>query len=547
MKLNLCFVVLAFFVASGVFFVGCSREECTIGCEEVFGEEQGGDVVLTLSTNVSLGITSTRAVDDNGVKTFSEGDQIALVYTNTKDVTVKTSSQALEDVDISNSGQSARFTVSLINPKAGTVRYVYPASMVDENGVMTSLASQIGTLDGLQDFDYAEGSGVITDNSLPSNVNMTNRLSVGVFTLKDNSGTAALSDITSVTIYTSAGNYTIESASAINWPIYVAMNPVEDAAISFKASDATNTYWKLVSSATLEASNFYPINVKMGSPGALPGLFSVSSTKQVYFSKGNLQATTTTLGGTNGDEWTWAFAAHQYDTLGVLPENNSANKEVLSNGNGTVSANGTVDLFAWMGSHVTLGGAAKYGIYKSSNDMDAPSGSIGDERPNEWGDLIGPGWFTMTKEQWAYLLEERAQADSKVGLATVAGNHGLILLPDTFILPDGLAAFDATPSNSSDTAYDKNIYDADEWEAMEAAGAVFLPVAGTLLFQRGHYDNALGAYWTASHGTYAQNASYFCFGGTNITNYTPIKKYSIGSRYRNHGLSVRLTYDPLGE
>ncbi|MBO7337979.1 MAG: hypothetical protein J6U33_05005, partial [Paludibacteraceae bacterium] len=42
--------------------------------------------------------------------------------------------------------------------------------------------------------------------------------------------------------------------------------------------------------------------------GKLPGAFSVSSTKQVYFSAGNLQATY----DATADTWTWAFAGNQW-------------------------------------------------------------------------------------------------------------------------------------------------------------------------------------------------------------------------------------------
>lgn len=48
----------------------------------------------------------------------------------------------------------------------------------------------------------------------------------------------------------------------------------------------------------------------------LAGQFSVADGKVVYFSKGNLQATTVDL-GTN---WTWTFAANQYDCVAANAE-----------------------------------------------------------------------------------------------------------------------------------------------------------------------------------------------------------------------------------
>ena len=69
--------------------------------------------------------------------------------------------------------------------------------------------------------------------------------------------------------------------------------------------------------------------------GGIDGLFSVSATKKVFFSKGNLRATT----NDNGSSWTWSFAVFQGDAVGMAAANTTIN------GNGTVSVNGSVDLF----------------------------------------------------------------------------------------------------------------------------------------------------------------------------------------------------------
>ena len=72
--------------------------------------------------------------------------------------------------------------------------------------------------------------------------------------------------------------------------------------------------------------------------GLLAGKFSVSATKQVQFSQGNLQAT---YDGTN---WTWAFAANQYDYIG-----NAAGNTKVTATSPFISENATVDLFGWVG------------------------------------------------------------------------------------------------------------------------------------------------------------------------------------------------------
>lgn len=93
--------------------------------------------------------------------------------------------------------------------------------------------------------------------------------------------------------------------------------------------------------------------------GTINGKFTINASgNQVYFSQDNLQATTTDL----GVNWTWAFATNQWDYIGYATANNSIN------GDGTVSTNGTVDLFGWVGASSTWTGAAQYGISNSLED-----------------------------------------------------------------------------------------------------------------------------------------------------------------------------------
>lgn len=69
------------------------------------------------------------------------------------------------------------------------------------------------------------------------------------------------------------------------------------------------------------------IGTVYASEGALKGEFSVSATKKVHFSQGNLQYQASTK--------TWRFAEHQYDYIG------SANSQISS------SYTGWIDLFGY--------------------------------------------------------------------------------------------------------------------------------------------------------------------------------------------------------
>ncbi len=221
----------------------------------------------------------------------------------------------------------------------------------------------------------------------------------------------------------------------------------------------------------LTAGKIYNIT-RNAIPGALNGQFSVSSTKKVYFSKGNLQATTTN----NGTSWTWAFAEHQWDYIGDAAANNAIN------GNGTVSANGTVDLFGWSTAETY------FGIHNSEVKGDYSGDFV------DWGTVpgIGEGWYTLSKDEWVYLFNTRSDAANKYGsakISTTAGDrHGIIILPDAFVDPNknkGSNAFVGSP-----TDWVTNVYTAENWALMEAAGAVFLPAAG---YRQGAWVNSVGS------------------------------------------------------
>ena len=242
--------------------------------------------------------------------------------------------------------------------------------------------------------------------------------------------------------------------------------------------------------------------------GALKGAFSVADGKVVNFSKGNLQATTADLGA----NWTWAFAANQYDLIGSAVANTKIND------NGTVSANGTVDLFGWSTT------STYYGIY-NNNSSSTYSGEFKD-----WGATMGAGWRTLTKDEWAYLLNTRTNAADKLSQAIVNGVRGLVVLPDDWTLPEG-CSFTAGSENS----FESNEYFAEgavnNWSAMEAAGAIFLPAVGLRDGTSVSDVGSAGLYWSSTPSS--STISYdLCF--------TASACLPENSYYLHYGLSVRL-------
>ena len=226
--------------------------------------------VVTLTTTISLDAgANTRALDGDGKKTFDVDEQIAVVYTNTSSQRVKAVSNALKAGDITDKGKNATITVTLTDPKAGSVDYVYPAAMAKNDGSInySALCMQDGTLATLASkLDCAKGTGTMTGSgsefTLPD-VILKNQLAICEFTIKKSADTEITSSITGLTVSDGTNTYSV-SRSAAAGPIYVAIQPVtNDKTISLVASDASNSYYKSVTDKALAANNMYPINVTM--------------------------------------------------------------------------------------------------------------------------------------------------------------------------------------------------------------------------------------------------------------------------------------------
>ena len=261
----------------GAVMTGCSSDDDILDNPQ---QPVNSNNIVTVKTNISL--DSSDDSDDNSVtralsynmagtklvKFFKEGDQVAVIYTNTNDQTVKATSEELTSRDITNDGKSANFTVTLDNPKAGTVEYVYPAPMANDDGTEASILSQDGTKATLErNFDYAKGSGTMTQDgstfSLPS-ITLTNRFAICVFDIKDIDNVSTLNDdFSQLTISDGTNSYTIAPSGGGNFSgsIYVAMKPVT-AALKATITNGTHTFEKTLTNRTYAANNVYKIGMK---------------------------------------------------------------------------------------------------------------------------------------------------------------------------------------------------------------------------------------------------------------------------------------------
>lgn len=238
--------------------------------------------------------------------------------------------------------------------------------------------------------------------------------------------------------------------------------------------------------------------------GLMEGNFTVNSQgKKVQFSKGNLQATTTDLGTT----WTWAFAAHQWDYVGNATANNAIN------GYGTVSTNGTVDLFCWVGASASdqMTGAAQYGICNSRTNND-----YGNQHPesllHDWGSLMGDGWRTLSSGEWYYLLSGRTPGNRVNGVSNVRFHRANINTDTTPVAGDIVFPDDANLGEVPGVTWgNPTTCTAAGWVALEEAGCVFLPYSGWQGMWSYENTGTGACYWgtdsQASAGAYVINIS----------------------------------------
>lgn len=274
---------------------------------------------------------------------------------------------------------------------------------------------------------------------------------------------------------------------------------------------------------------------------AVPVPFSVSSTDKVFFSKGNLQATTTNLGST----WTWAFAAHQWDFIGNAAGNTSIN------GNGTVSANGTVDLFGWVGASTTWTGGAIYGISNSTATNNVNGyGNVGDEAlESDWSEVANAAnlgghndWRTLSRNEWNYILSDRetgatvnSTGNARYTQAIIntdgTGVKGLIIFPDGYT---GGTPAGVTWGTINATSTFNTTCTSAGWTALETAGCIFLPTAGYREASSVTDADVGAGYWSSS----SSSASY-AFGIYFESDYMKIQSYYS----RKYGYSVRLVRD----
>lgn len=285
--------------------------------------------------------------------------------------------------------------------------------------------------------------------------------------------------------------------------------------------------------------------------GALPSLFTVDSNgKQVCFSKGNLQFHTT--------DKIWQFAENQYDIAETSHNNFNVSPDYVEN------SGKWIELFGWGTSGYNHGakcyqpwsGATlnpepenyyAYGNLEKNLYDDSGMADWGYNPISNGGNIENLGWRALSQSQWDYLFNGRTDASLKWGLATVEGVHGMILLPDEFTDPKTNQSTYSTDgsfvSGNANQDWNTNSYSGTNWQAMQNAGAVLLPAAGSRHTNAINAVGANGYYWSSSTYVPTSSASWEQDCSFAIDFYDAKKTITTAQKSKDYGHSVRLVMD----
>ena len=292
-----------------------------------------------------------------------------------------------------------------------------------------------------------------------------------------------------------------------------------------------NRYFPVLkSSVYLEHNSIAKVTLTINALLEIKESFAVTRTKNVRFSKGNLQysrrGSHAVVRGTA--DGTWRFAEHQYDFIG------SGNSAIYNSDD-----MGWFDLFGW-GTSGWYSGARDY--MPTSTDNNGSCYMVGGGYGNsltgnyanaDWGvyNAISNGgnqpgqWRTMSISEWNYLLTGRTGCtDNRRYTKNVTINSctGIIIYPNSYTMP--------TIGVSTEGAITCSLA---QWAILEAGGCVFLPPTGRRREGSACIFPATGFYWSTSPVSSLQFVYYIQLGNDG----DPISRTEFP---RCHGMAVRL-------
>ena len=286
----------------------------------------------------------------------------------------------------------------------------------------------------------------------------------------------------------------------------------------------------------------------------IPGKFSVSPTKQVFFSSGNLVVTYNAPNNLD-----WAFEEHQYSFS--YGNDKSQEYQRLNFPNYYVDINdyGSQSSYAVPGTRISHFAWGVYYVPYNTNFSEIPIAT-----PNDWADFgihfgedgIGYDskdngrWYTLSDQEWRYLIVGRERAQILSGFCSIVIDDrivgGMILLPDNWKQPSecnfrpGFADYLTNIYAVGKSAYD------GLWSEMEKAGAVFLPAAGFRYGEAWFHGDAAGwMFWYGgTHGYYHSSTYHTTSSTSEVMQFSTAATPTVNQFYNTrNGCSVRLVHE----
>ena len=500
-----------FLVAAVVLITACTSKG------EVGTPFQAGQKV-TLAA--SMGSNGQNMPGQSRVAGVDNGSQIDLIWNEGDQITVKVG-DATAVFTLESGAGTANGTFAGEMPASGTnYSVVYPANYNESvlanqtytsngfgKGLMKMSTKTDGTLDG--------GFILTADNALLG-LQLTGDQALGDIILTN--------PTTSQTYTLNCTGVTLSNTAMLFYLVVPAGEWLNGFTVSVRDSEGNEvTSFTKADAVTFSATTSMIMPVKeVGS--VYEGIaFSISATKKVIFSPGNLQYTKSTN--------TWSFASAQYEMIGtdnVIGGSVSIDGKLGYKKSGTALAD-KIDLFGWSTSVTNFG----VGIFEDDNNN--YSGSFVDWGTNKIGEDAANTWRTLTYDEWSYLRKSRPNANDLVGVAQVNGVNGLIFLPDNWVCPPDVTFRSGFHSDEgADYFALYQIFNADQWANLESEGAVFLPAAGfrNPMYVAGNVYG-LGNYWSAVKKD-SESPYYFFFYSS---------RADMGSYNRLLRQSVRLVKD----
>ena len=489
-------------MASAAVFTACSSDD------NITGEQPANSVqkTYTMTVNASKGgDATTRALSlgrndadtKNVLNATWDANEVVLVYQNGSQIgTLYSAASTTNETTLTGE-------LSALDAGQDLTLYFHTNATPSYAGQDGTLATIASTYDFCAPATITAGNFTVSGSTVSTTGSASfgaNQQAIVKFSLIDKAdGTTPLS-ASQLVINDGTTDYTITPASATS-VIYAAIPGFTGKTVTLTATVGSDTYTYEKTGVSFTNGQYYEIGVKMTKQatvpvGAISGVFSVSGSKKVYFSKGNLRYAS----------GTWSFFDNQYDYY-------------------TSYSADAWDKFGWSTSVTTYG-------MNTSTSSSTYSGDFVD-----WGATMGTGWFTLSSAEWTYLFgtDSSNKRTTTSGLyfakAKVNNVQGIILFPDTYTHPDDVTA--PTGVNATgNTGWNGNNYSSADWTKMESAGCVFLPAAGYRIGSSVSFDGTIGYFWSATPCG-SNNAYEVNFNSSNLN-------LADENTTRYYGFSVRL-------